>query len=159
MICQKCGSPMLKRKGKNGVFYGCSQYPYCQQTIESNEDYSDVGYNYFDDVDEEIEEDVSLNSKGINCPKCGASLEKKKGKYGEFLSCSNYPDCTYSKDIDDKNKKNESASENKLEIKCPKCGARMVKRKGKRGEFYGCRRYPECTKTIDIIELSNYIKR
>ena len=156
MICPKCGSPMIKRKGKNGVFYGCSQYPYCQQTIESNEDYSDVGYNYFDDVDEEIEEDVSLNSKGINCPKCGASLEKKKGKYGEFLSCSNYPDCTYSKDIDDKNKKNESASENKLEIKCPKCGARMVKRKGKRGEFY---RYPECRKTIDIREISKYIKR
>ena len=43
---------------------------------------------------------VLSNSINGNCPECGAPLEKKNGKRGEFLSCSNFPKCRFSKDID-----------------------------------------------------------
>ncbi len=67
------------------------------------------------------------------CPKCGKPLVKKLGRFGYFLSCSGFPECTFTKSVP--------------LARCPKCGGDIVPRvttKGRRKKFYGCSRYPEC---------------
>ena len=76
------------------------------------------------------------------CPKCGSPLVKRKGKYGEFIGCSNYPSCTYI----EQEKKEVQVSE-KI---CKKCGAHLILRKSKKGEFYGCENFPKCNYMEDL---------
>ncbi len=74
---------------------------------------------------------------GEVCPECGCDLVVRKGKFGEFVACSNYPTCKYIK----KEVKNISKV-----ASCPKCGHDIVVKKTKKGkEFYGCSNYPQCT--------------
>lgn len=72
---------------------------------------------------------------GENCPECGNPLVIRKGKYGEFVACSNYPECKYIK-----------PTERKTYAKCPKCGeGDIVAKRTKKGKiFYGCDNYPKC---------------
>ncbi len=68
------------------------------------------------------------------CPECGAPMVYKKGRFGEFLACSRYPDC-----------KGTMSIQTKIGVDCPKCGKPLVRRKGKKGKiFYGCSGYPDC---------------
>ena len=73
---------------------------------------------------------------GEDCPECGSPLVIRKGKYGEFTACSNYPTCKFIK----------SEPREVLEIcDCPNCGSKIVEKKSKRGKvFYGCSNYPKC---------------
>lgn len=74
----------------------------------------------------------------ILCEKCGHPMIRKSGRYGKYLACSNYPECS--------NIKSEG-----MEIsatKCPKCGANMVVKSGKFGKFLACPNYPECNATL-----------
>ena len=69
------------------------------------------------------------------CPKCGAPMVIKMGRYGKFLACSNFPRCKYSEPIT-------------TEIRCPYegCDGYLVERMTKRGrKFYGCSNYPKCS--------------
>ena len=73
---------------------------------------------------------------GESCPECGNPLVVRKGKYGEFVACSNYPNCKYIK---------------KEEVKvveicdCPNCSGKIIERKSRKGKvFYGCNNYPKC---------------
>ena len=76
---------------------------------------------------------------GEICPECGGDLVIRKGKFGEFVACSNYPKCKYIQ----KNKKEDSVVEKIAE--CPKCHKDIVARRTKRGKiFYGCSGYPKC---------------
>jgi DNA topoisomerase-1 len=70
------------------------------------------------------------------CPKCGAPLLIRLGRYGQFYACSKFPKCKYT----------ESLEKNNLGIKCPKCGQGEVieKRTKKRKVFYGCSNWPDC---------------
>jgi DNA topoisomerase-1 len=70
------------------------------------------------------------------CPKCGAPLLIRLGKFGRFYACSKFPKCKYT----------ESLKENTLGIKCPKCkkGDIVEKRTKKRKIFYGCSNWPKC---------------
>lgn len=73
---------------------------------------------------------------GETCPECGSDLVIRKGKYGEFTACSNYPTCKYIK-----------KEEKKLVTvcKCPKCDGDIIEKKTRRGKiFYGCNKYPKC---------------
>ncbi len=74
---------------------------------------------------------------GEICPECGGDLVIRKGKYGEFVACSNYPTCKYIK---------KEQKEVKEICKCPKCDKGMiVERITKKGKiFYGCNNYPKC---------------
>ncbi len=73
---------------------------------------------------------------GEICPNCGSPLVIRKGKYGEFTACSNYPTCKYIK--------KEEKEINEI-VKCPECGGMIVEKKSKRGKvFYGCNNYPKC---------------
>lgn len=68
------------------------------------------------------------------CDKCGKPMVVKYGRFGKFIACSGYPECTNIKKI-----------VNKIGVKCPKCDGDVIKRTTKRKRiFYGCSKYPEC---------------
>lgn len=69
------------------------------------------------------------------CPNCGKNLVIKRGKFGKFMACPDYPECKYTQPIVEK-----------LDVKCPKCaeGDVVVKKSRKGNKFFGCSRYPEC---------------
>ncbi|MBR3161316.1 MAG: type I DNA topoisomerase [Bacilli bacterium] len=75
---------------------------------------------------------------GENCPKCGKELVIRKGRYGEFVACSNYPECKFIKKEEVQN----------IEIcNCPNCDGKIVEKKSRKGKlFYGCNNYPRCKK-------------
>ena len=73
---------------------------------------------------------------GEKCPECNSDLVIRNGKYGKFVSCSNYPNCKYIK---------KEAKQNVEVCDCIKCGQKIVERKTKKGKiFYGCSNFPKC---------------
>ncbi len=149
IICEKCGSPMVRKNGRYGKFLACSNYPECSNIKAENVEESDV-----------------------ICEKCGAKMIYKSGKFGKFLACPNYPECTNVKPL------NEEKSSEKCEqcggetvIKkgkfgkyllckncnhtkslaedagvCPVCKKPTRKMTSKAGKtFYGCSAYPDCS--------------
>ncbi len=82
-------------------------------------------------------EKAPLEETGEQCPLCNSPLVKRRGKFGEFIGCSNYPECKYIKKDEKK----------VVEIMdCPSCNkGKIIEKKTKRGKiFYGCNNYPEC---------------
>jgi DNA topoisomerase-1 len=74
---------------------------------------------------------------GEVCPECGSDLVLRKGKYGMFTACSNYPNCKYVKKEEKKVVK---------VMKCPNCDGDIVEKKTRKGKvFYGCSNYPKCS--------------
>lgn len=75
-------------------------------------------------------------STGEECPECGGNLIIRRGKFGEFVACSNYPKCKYIK--------KEPRAVNEI-ISCPKCDGTIIEKKTRKGKlFYGCSKYPTC---------------
>ena len=73
---------------------------------------------------------------GENCPLCGNPLVVRKGRYGEFVACSNYPECKYIK---------KEEQEEKVIIDCPLCDGKIIERVTKKNKvFYGCNKFPKC---------------
>ena len=91
---------------------------------------------------------------GEKCPECGSELVLRKGRYGEFIACSNFPKCKYSRNVAKDNEKSAETGTatatkpkrelKKLDVPCPKCGGEIVERFSRRGKFYGCANYPKC---------------
>jgi len=77
----------------------------------------------------------------LECEKCGRKLIKKWGKNGQFLSCPAYPECRYSRPLE------EDVPSVQLDAKCPRCGGRLVMKVGRYGKFAACERYPDCKHT------------
>ena len=77
---------------------------------------------------------------GEDCPKCGSELLLRKGRYGEFIACSNFPKCKYTKNPDGTEKEEPEATD---EV-CDKCGSPMVIKDSRRGKFLACSAYPKC---------------
>jgi len=119
--CEKCQNKMVIKWGKHGEFLACSAYPDCRSTKEfkRKEDGSIV-------VQEAKETDEI-------CDKCGRPMIIKRGRFGEFLACSGYPECKSTKSIG-------------TGVKCPDCDdGEVVQKSTKRGRsFYGCNKYPKC---------------
>ncbi len=80
-------------------------------------------------------EKLPLKEVGRTCPECGSPLVIREGKYGPFVSCSNFPTCRYVE---------KEESETLEDHVCPDCGGKLVKRTSKKGVFYGCGNYPRC---------------
>ena len=73
---------------------------------------------------------------GEVCPECGSPLVIRKGKFGEFVACSNYPECKYIK-------KEEKKIVEVMD--CPDCDGKIIERTTRRGKiFYGCNNFPKC---------------
>jgi len=81
------------------------------------------------------------------CPKCGAPLEVKSGRFGPYIACLRYAskECDYSRSI----KKDKVPDRPSDEI-CKECGAPMVIKTGRFGEFLACTRYPKCKYTQPV---------
>ncbi len=76
------------------------------------------------------------------CPKCGGQLAKRLGRNGSFIGCTHYPECDYTRNIDDDG--NRRAEPEKVGRDCPECGSGLVFKQGRYGRFIGCSAYPEC---------------
>jgi len=81
-------------------------------------------------------EDIAHEKTEKICPKCGAQLIIRLGRFGKFYACSKFPECKYT----------ESLEKNTLGIKCPKCReGKIVEKRTKKGKiFYGCDNWPKC---------------
>lgn len=119
--CDKCGKPMLRRIGKNGMFLGCSGYPDCTNTRE-------------------ISIELPEGEEEEYCENCGRPMVLKKGRFGQFFACSGYPECKTTKQLGGTQKKADVP----LEEDCPKCGSKLVQKFGRFGEFVACSNYPTC---------------
>ena len=118
IVCEKCGSKMMIKWGRNGRFLSCSNYPKCKNAKPLPGEQQEH---------EEIAE-------GKFCSVCGAPMVVKSSRFGKFLGCSRYPECKNIMPIT-------------LGIKCPKCReGEIVERKTQksRKRFFGCSRYPDC---------------
>jgi len=115
--CEKCGRPMVLKRGPFGDFYACSGYPECRNT-----------------------QSRTLNgngkSTGVKCPQdgCTGELLEKTSKRGKtFYGCNRYPDCTF------------ATWDKPVARDCPACGAKiLVERITKRqGTLHSCLN-PDC---------------
>ncbi|CAF30512.1 DNA topoisomerase I [Methanococcus maripaludis] len=165
----KCGGDMIiiRTKGKKR-FVGCSNYPDCEVTfplpqkgrIKVLNEVCEKCQNPVIGLDrikicvnpdcstrisEEDKKEIEKAEKEEKiCPKCGNKLLIKKGPYGVFRGCENYPKCKYTEKL------NGESNEKEIVGKCPKCGSDLYKRKGRFGEFIGCSNYPKCRHTEKI---------
>jgi len=123
--CEKCGKPMVVKKGRYGPFLACSGYPDCKNTRPIN------------GGDQEKLPPLPSGMKKT-CEKCGSLLEVKRSRMGHlFIACTNYPKC-------------KSARPFPTGIKCPKdgCPGELVERSSKKGVFFGCSEFPKCRFTL-----------
>jgi len=85
----------------------------------------------------EVAEKVKMYEEKIDekCPECSNELVIRIGRFGKFVACTNFPECTYTRQHGEK-----------IDIPCPKCKGDIVAKRSKRGkQFYGCSNYPDCT--------------
>ena len=120
LTCEKCGSPMVIKWGRMGRFLACSGYPGCKNTKDFIEKDGKI----------EVVEDLPTEE---NCPTCGKPMVNKRGRFGRFLACSDYPNCKTTRPITLK------------DVVCPDCGGGLAERRTRFGKsFYGCVNYPNC---------------
>lgn len=133
--CKKCGKKMVVRWSRNGGFLSCSGYPDCKYTT-----------NYKKEPDGTIVPLEDAQETEEKCPQCDKPLVKRQGRYGEFLACSGYPDCKFTRPV---NQPEGAAAKEKQPLKltdetCPKCKSRLAERTGKYGSFLACSNFPKC---------------
>ncbi len=123
-VCEKCGKPMVIKMGRYGKFLACTGFPECRNTKAIAK--------IDDDGKIELEKQEETDEK---CEKCGSPMVVKRGRFGPFLSCSNYPECKTVKSI-----------QKKVGVNCPKCGkGDIIEKKTRKGRtFFACSRYPKC---------------
>jgi DNA topoisomerase-1 len=127
--CERCGSPLVIKWGKHGSFYACSAYPDCTFTKENPLNLTDLD-----------SADMQETSQEEYCENCGRVMVLKRGRFGQFLACTGYPDCRTTRRLDQAKK----VPDIPLEEICPQCGRNLVMRHGRYGEFVSCSGYPEC---------------
>jgi DNA topoisomerase-1 len=81
---------------------------------------------------------IKAQPTGGVCPRCGAELVMRSGRFGDFVGCSRYPECDFIEG------KEERTAAEEIGEACPLCGKPLVKRTGRRGPFVGCSGYPSC---------------
>jgi DNA topoisomerase-1 len=119
-VCEKCGKPMVIKWGRNGHFLACSGYPECRNTKE-----------YTRNADGSLTVVSTTRPSDQVCPTCGSPMVIKRGRFGEFLACSRYPEC-------------KTTSPISLGVDCPKegCGGYLTEKRSRRGKvFFGCSNY------------------
>ncbi len=132
--CERCGSPLVIKWGKHGSFYACSSYDKenpesCTFTKENPINLPDLDSA---DIQETTQEEY--------CENCGRVMVLKRGRFGQFMACTGYPDCKTTRRLD----QGKKVPDIPLDEVCPKCGRNMMIRHGRYGEFTTCSGYPEC---------------
>ncbi|MBE6109816.1 MAG: type I DNA topoisomerase [Erysipelotrichaceae bacterium] len=86
-------------------------------------------------------EKLAPEKVGETCPECGNELVYRNGRFGRFISCSNFPSCRYTRKIEIKEKEKPEPT-GKM---CPDCGHELLKRKSRFGTYFlGCSNFPAC---------------
>ena len=127
-MCDECGSPMKVRQSRTGSsFLGCTAYPKCRNVVNI----AVAGGKAEARPDEPT---------GEACPRCGSPLVRRHGRYGAYVSCSNYPACKFKppKPVKDTG------------VRCPKDGGIIAERRGRFRPFYGCINYPACDFSLSV---------
>ena len=132
--CERCGSPLVIKWGKHGSFYACSSYDKddpnsCTFTKENPINLPDLD-----------SADMQETSQEEYCENCGRVMVLKRGRFGQFMACTGYPDCKTTRRLD----QGKRVPDIPLEETCPRCGRNMVIRHGRYGEFTSCSGYPDC---------------
>ena len=127
--CPKCSSSTCYRFGKNGRFLSCMSYPDC---------------DYAAPIDREgrpmLPERVN-----VACPEDGSPMVLRTGRFGKFLASVNYPDVKCVVNLDKAQQIKYPAPPPVLtELQCPKCESPLNLRRGKRGPWLGCSKFPKC---------------
>lgn len=153
--CDKCGAPMAVRMSRRGPFLACTAYPKCRNPKP---------------LPEEVRARMPAaapkpppEKTDIPCDQCGKPMVIRSSARGQFLGCSGYPRCKSTRSLPgnlsgekapstpspetDPSRASEASpppAADGADEKCDKCGAPMVKRKSRFGEFLGCSAYPKC---------------
>jgi DNA topoisomerase-1 len=132
--CERCGSPLVLKWGKHGSFYACSSYKKddpesCTFTKENPVNLPD-----FDGAE------MPETGQDEYCENCGRVMVLKRGRFGQFMACTGYPDCKTTRRLD----QGKRVPDVPLEELCPKCNRNLVLRHGRYGEFISCSGYPDC---------------
>jgi DNA topoisomerase-1 len=132
--CEKCGAPLVIKWGRHGSFYACSTYDKedpntCTFTKENPINLPDLDSA---DVQETTQEEY--------CENCGRVMVLKRGRFGQFMACTGYPDCKTTRRLD----QGKKVPDIPIDELCPKCNRNMMIRHGRFGEFTACSGYPEC---------------
>jgi DNA topoisomerase-1 len=132
--CELCKAPLVIKWGRHGSFYACSTFDKedpntCKFTKENPINLPDLDSA---DVQETTQEEY--------CENCGRVMVLKRGRFGQFMACTGYPDCKTTRRLD----QGKKVPDIPLDELCPKCGRNMMIRHGRYGEFTTCSGYPEC---------------
>jgi DNA topoisomerase I len=132
--CEKCGAPLVIKWGKHGSFYACSTYDKddpntCTFTKENPINLPDLD-----------SADLQGTTQEEYCENCGRVMVLKRGRFGQFMACTGYPDCKTTRRLD----QGKKVPDIPLDELCPKCGRNMMIRHGRYGEFTTCSGYPDC---------------
>ncbi len=105
---------------------------------------------------------IKVEELDEKCPECGQGLIIRLGRYGKFIACSDYPKCKYSRPVENPSTDNLEivGKEGKMEkvqedMKCEKCGSKMIIKEGRFGRFLACEKYPECKNTQTLVSSTN----
>ncbi len=132
--CEKCGAPLVIKWGKHGSFYACSTY---DKEDENTCTFTKENPINLPDLDSA---DVQGTTQEEYCENCGRVMVLKRGRFGQFMACTGYPDCKTTRRLD----QGKKVPDIPLDELCPKCGRNMMIRHGRYGEFTTCSGYPEC---------------
>jgi DNA topoisomerase-1 len=133
--CERCGAPLVIKWGKHGSFYACSTYDKedpnsCTFTKENPINLPDLDSA---DMQETAQEEY--------CENCGRVMVLKRGRFGQFMACTGYPDCKTTRRLD----QGKRVPDIPLDEICPECKTRnLIIRHGRYGEFTSCSGYPDC---------------
>lgn len=156
--CPDCGAPLVYRFGKNGRFLSCSRYQSKPKKKKAKDAEpvvpSEEGCKFACPCDKEgkmVKEQVTE----FACPNCGKPMLQKRGRFGPFLGCSDYPQCKTIMRIDKQGQPvPPKPPAEPSGIKCHKCKTgELVIRQSKRGPFLGCNKFPRCRTIVSMKKL------
>lgn len=135
LTCPLCQKNALRIKmGKNGHFLACSGYPECTYSSDYERDEKGIIAPVAPVQQSEATDKV--------CDLCGKPMVVKRGRYGDFLACTGYPECKHTQSL------NGGPNAKPTGVACPEkgCDGEIVEKSSKRGKiFYGCNQYPKCS--------------
>ncbi len=145
-MCPRCGKPLVVNYSKKTrrEFVGCSGF---------RDKENPCTYIKPAEGEAPVPEPVVTD---IMCPTCGKPMERRHGRWGEYLSCTGRPECKTTMKLDAEGKPVLTAKP--TEHKCEKCGSPMVIRQGRRGPFLACTGYPKCKNAKDVDAEGNPIQ-
>ncbi len=141
--CPECGGGTAYRFGKNGRFLSCVNYPKCTFAAPIDRNGNPV--------------EPALTD--VACPKCSRPMTLRKGRFGPFLSCTGYPECDGILNLDRKGAVEPPKVPPLLtDLECPKCSSRLNLRRGRKGPWLSCSKFPKCRGRLGWASLEPEVK-